>query len=99
MKVVRYSREVFGIQNPNINIEKVIRIGEKIHNKNRPLLVKLTNEEDRGKILRNARKLRFSEDYIHVYISRDMTEMEREKDKNLRLELKEKKERKKKTGL
>ena len=77
----------------NIHIEKVIRIGRADPNKVRPLMVKMGSEEEKSKILQNTKKLRYSEEFVRVYLARDLTEKEREKDRNLRLELKEKREK------
>ena len=81
------------LQLQNVEMEKLIRIGRKNENRNRPLLVKMANEEERLRVLRNAKRLRYSEEFQRVYIDRDMTAMEREKDKKLRKELKEKREK------
>ena len=80
-----------GIQ--QVNIMNVIRLGKKMPNKVRPLLVKLGSEEERINILRNTSKLRQSQQFVRVYVTRDMTEKEREKDRSLRQELKEKREK------
>ena len=76
-----------------INIQKVIRLGKMVQDRTRPVLVKLGNEDERMKILKNANKIRHSKKFVKVYIARDMTEKEREKDKSLRQELKEKREK------
>lgn len=73
----------------DLTIEKVIRIGKKSETRNRPLLIKLGSETDRVTVLGKAKKLRYSEKFVKIYISKDMTESEREKDRKLREELKE----------
>ena len=72
-----------------IQIEKTIRLGKK-NERNRPLLVKLKDEEGKREILQKASRLRQSTRFPKVYISKDMTEAERENDKKLRQELREK---------
>lgn len=78
----------------DLTVEKVIRIGRKSEeNKRRPMIVKLGSENDRNTVLGRAKKLRYSEEFVRVYIVKDLTEDEREKDKKLRKELKEKREK------
>ena len=72
-----------------IGMENLIRLGKK-NDRNRPLLVKLRSEEEVRMILRVASKLRHSEKFERVYISRDLTLEERTKEKGLREELREK---------
>lgn len=84
-------RQELGVQ--NVVIEKLIRIGKRENERNRPLLVKLDNEERKREILKNTKKLRHSTDFERVYIMRDMTATEREKDRELRAELKERRQR------
>lgn len=77
--------EELGIQ--DLKIDKLIRLGKRIEGKNRPLLVKLGTEEEKRSILQRASKLRHSTNFRRVYISRDMTEVERAREKKLREEL------------
>ena len=78
----------------DLTVEKIIRLGKKKDNGNRPLLIKLGSETDRNTVLSKAKKLRYSEEFVRVYLAKDMTEMEREKDKKLRQELIEKRRKK-----
>ena len=78
----------------DLTIEKVIRIGKKKDNGNRPLIIKLGTETDRNTVLSKAKRLRYSKEFDRVYLAKDMTEAEREKDKKLRQELNEKRNRK-----
>ena len=78
----------------DLTVEKTIRLGKKKDNGNRPLLIKLGSETDRNTVLSKAKKLRYSEEFVRVYLAKDMTEMEREKDKKLRQELIEKRRQK-----
>ena len=56
----------------------------------RPLLVKLNNEHDKWKILKNAKNLKHEqrEERKNIGISKDLTKKEREQEKKLRTELK-----------
>lgn len=71
----------------NLKIENLIRLGQKNEARNRPLLVKLENEEEKKEILKKAKQLRQTEDFSSVYLARDMTRDEREREKKLREEL------------
>lgn len=71
----------------DLKIEKLIRLGKKQEGRNRPLLVKLGAEEERKNILKEASKLRHSENFRRVYINRDLTQTEREQEGKLREEL------------
>ena len=62
-------------------------MGKKQEGKHRPLLVKLSNEEDRRNIILKAKNLRKTTEYRKVYIGKDMTMEERAVDKRLREEL------------
>ena len=75
-----------------IKVENLIRLGKRVENRTRPLLVKLENEEDKKEILKRTNRLRHSTSFGRVYIGRDMTQEERIKDKKLRDELREKRD-------
>lgn len=82
-----------GLENmETIGLENLIRLGKK-NERNRPLLVKLRSEEEVRMILRVASRMRHSQKYEKVYISRDLSQDERKKEKELREELKEKRSR------
>ena len=68
----------------DIQIEKLIRLGRK-KDGNRPLLVKMVEEEAKRELIRRANKLRHSTRFPKVY----MTDEERENDRRLRQELRE----------
>ena len=72
-----------------IKILQVVRLGKKNSDRMRPLLVKLETESQKMDILRNAKKLRMSEEHRRVYINKDLTETERMSDRKLREELRE----------
>ena len=78
----------------DLTLEKVIRIGKKKENGNRPLIIKLGSEADRNTVLSKAKRLRYSVEFARVYLAKDMTEAEREKDRKLRQELIEKRKKK-----
>ena len=77
-------------------VEKVVRLGRRENNeRKRPLLVKMTSETEKQKILSSAKNLKTETEpwKKHLGISRDMTPMERIQEVGLRRELKEKRER------
>ena len=69
-------------------LKMLIRLGRK-KDGNRPLLVKMVEEEAKRELIRKANKLRYSTRFPKVYIARDMTDEERENDRRLRQELRE----------
>lgn len=66
---------------------QLVRLGKRDTHRPRPLLVKLAQDRKAMTILREAKKLRFSTNFIKVYISKDLTKTERENEKRLRMEL------------
>ena len=81
---------VEGMNVEGVKVDKVIMLGKKEENKNRLLLVKLVEVDDRKEILKRIALLRYSEAYGRVYIGRDMSREERLRDRQLREELREK---------
>jgi len=75
----------------DINITKAVRLGQKLNEKTRSLLVKVDNEESQKQILALAPKLRFSKTWSKVYIQPDMSPKEREAHKKLYEQLKRRK--------
>ena len=92
----RIFTEGVGIQENEYNIKSVIRLGKRSNEENqikqRPLLVKLENLEQKWLILRNAKRLRNNENLKNCIIALDLTKEEREQDKKLRSELKAKRD-------
>ena len=83
-------RTIFeGIGVEQVEQKRLIRLGKREENKNRPVLVKLGKEETTREILMKAKRLRNYELYSKIFIAKDQSREEREKEKNLRLELKE----------
>ena len=83
-------RKIFEIMEmENIEQKQLIRLGKREEYKIRPVLVKLKDEEAAKEDLVRAKRLRFSEQYAGVFISKDLSRAEREREKNLRKELKE----------
>ena len=81
-------RKIFEVMEmENIQQKQLIRLGKREEYKIRPVLVKLKDEEAAKEVLVRAKRLRFSEQYSGVFISKDLSRAEREK--NLRKELKE----------
>ena len=77
-------RKIFEVMEmENIEQKQLIRLGKREEYKIRPVLVKLKE------VLVRAKRLRFSEQYAGVFISKDLSRAEREREKNLRKELKE----------
>lgn len=78
------------MDNTNINIQKVIRLGrESQEGRSRPALLVLANEYQKATILRNASKLRTETNPTRkrIGIAPDMTWNQRDNDYNLRQEL------------
>jgi len=74
----------------NLETTKCYRLGKQ-SNKQRPLLIKLSDSSTRRQILRNAKTLRNSSTYKNVFISPDLTPQERASNKQLRIELQRRK--------
>ena len=75
--------------NCNVKISKVLRLGKKIANKHRPLLLGFEHYDVKVSILSHAHLLRHNDQYSDVFIVPDRTKFEREKHKKLVAELKE----------
>ena len=71
-----------------VKILKAFRLGKKVANKCRPLLVQFEKENAKAKILGKSYLLKSVEPYSDVYVSVDMTKSERIKHKQLVEELK-----------
>ena len=81
----------YDVNMSDVKITKVIRLGGRGQNKqNKPrlILATLNNPDRRRAILAAARTLRHTDDWANIYISPDVTPLEREKEKKLREELK-----------
>ncbi|KAK2157631.1 hypothetical protein LSH36_188g10014 [Paralvinella palmiformis] len=81
----------YDVNMSDVKITKVIRLGGRGQNKqNKPrlILATLNNLDRRRAILAAARTLRHTDDWANIYISPDVTPLEREKEKKLREELK-----------
>ena len=76
----------------NIRVNKAIRLGKKIANKPRLMLITLDSEDSKRELLRHATQLRSSTTWGNVYISPDLTPKEREISRKLRDELKRRRE-------
>ena len=72
----------------DVKILKVFRLGKKVPNKCRPLLVQFEKENAKAKILGKSYLLKSMEPYSDVYVSLDVTKSERIKHKQLVDELK-----------
>ena len=83
-------RKIFeAMEMENVEQKQLIRLGKREEYKIRLVLVKLKDEEAAKEVLVRAKRLRFSEQYAGVFISKDLSRAEREREKNLRKELKE----------
>ena len=83
-------RKIFEVMEmENVEQKQLIRLGKREEYKIIPVLVKLKDEEAAKEVLVRAKRLRFSEQYAGVFISKDLRRAEREREKNLRKELKE----------
>ena len=74
-----------------VKITKSIRLGQKQNSKSRSLLIKLSGEALRNKVLSLAPKVRFSSTLYQLYIQPDMTPTEREAYRKLQEELERRK--------
>ena len=77
------------VYNCSCAITKSVRLGKKVINKHRPLLLSLENEVDKLLLLSRSYLLRQNDSYKDVFIAPDRTKFEREKHKRLLLELKD----------
>ena len=71
------------------NIMQVVRLGRRVENKTRPMLVKLGDEQQKWKVVGSSKFLKNDPNIIYkkVRIAPDMTRKEREENWNLREEL------------
>lgn len=71
-------------------IEKIVRLGRKEDDRNRPLLIKFRNVTEKWNVVKNAKKMKNERDVNkkRIGIALDMTEKEREIEKILVTELK-----------
>ena len=77
----------------DVKILKVFRLGMKVPNKYRPLLVHFNNENCKAKILGKSYLLKSMEPYSSIYVSADMTKSERIMHRQLVEELKSRRAR------
>ena len=70
----------------------VVRLGKRIPDRHRLLKVTLDSVSRKIQVLRNAKKLRNTQNWKEIFITPDMTPREREKNKELREELKRRRE-------
>lgn len=73
----------------DIPITKIIRLGKKVDNRHRPLLVGFEHEDDKVIILSRAYLLHRHDQYKRVFIAPDRTKFEREKHRKLVNELRQ----------
>ena len=85
------------LQAEEVEIVETVRLGKKQvldgeENKLRPILVKLTETHVKWNILKNAKKIKYTEkeEYKKVFIAPDLTLKERKINKELREQLQEK---------
>ena len=77
------------VHNFNISITKIIRLGKKVADKHRPMLLSLEHDEDKSLLLSCSHLIRRNDLYKNVFLAPDRTRFEREKHKKLVEELKE----------
>ena len=78
-------RKIFeAMEMENVEQKQLIRLGKREEYKIRPVLVKLKDEKAAKEVLVRAKRLRFSEQYAGVFISKDLSRAERGREKNLR---------------
>ena len=76
-----YYKSIFSL---NVKITKLVRLGKKLDDKIRPLLIGLHSEDNKHTILTNSSRLKSIVEFSDVYISPDLTKVEREMQKKLR---------------
>ena len=69
----------------DVNLAAARRLGQKITGRNRPILVRFTNPDDKTKVINNKQKLKGTS----IYINLDRTRSQREHDQRLRNERKQ----------
>ena len=92
-----FLKDIQSAMGTNAKLSNVIRIGV-YNDQNRPLRVKTSSPQDHRDMLSSAKKLQESDDFKEVYISRDMTPLERDQWKALVRERKEKQANSEKEG-
>ena len=73
------------------SVIRVARLGRRLENKHRPLLVCFEHEDDKTTVISRSNLLRQHDQYKRVFIAPDRTKFEREKHAKLVNELKERK--------
>ena len=81
------STMVKDIMRIHVTLSKSFRVGKRMPEKHRLLIVTLENPASKHDILKGARQLRHSDMYSNVYITPDLTQKEREAGRKLREEL------------
>ena len=64
------------------NINKIMRLGKKVPNKHRPLLLSFEHYEDKGLLFSRTHLLQHNDQYNDVFIVPDRTKFERENIRN-----------------
>lgn len=85
-----------GLEKESFNIRTVTRMGRNvIEGRNRPILVKLTEEHEKWTIIKNAKRMKDEQDPIkkRIGIALDLTAKQREEDRLLKQELHERRSR------
>ena len=77
------------VYNADISVNKMVRLGKKSTDKQRPLLISLKHDEDKSLLLLQSYLLRRNSQHSNVFMAPDRTKFEREKHKKLVEELKE----------
>ena len=78
------------VYNSDISVNKVVCLGKKSAEKQRPLLICLKHDADKSLLLSQSYLLRGNSQYGDIFIVPDRTKFERKKHKKLVEELKEK---------
>ena len=85
--IALFTEMVRDVMKVNVSATKSFRVGKKIQDKPRLLIVTLDNPACRYDILRCAAQLRHTDQYTNIYLTPDQTQKEREAGKKLREEL------------
>ena len=81
-----------GVFDISIKITKILRLGKSVENKARPLLIVIDDLSHKEFVVSHSYYLRRHSQYKNVYISTDMTKLQREKHRKLVQELKQRRE-------
>lgn len=87
---ITWANTLINVTHSNVTIKRVTRLGKTSTNKKRPILVCLSNESEKLKLLGNLSALKGNDNFAGVSITEDLTPEERKRLRQLSDEAKEK---------